>query len=119
MEAEYFVRVVGTNARPIIQIFSTALADVEASPELLAEVNDINTRLHLCRCFWVLDQVLFETEHLGMTITPDDFRALVGDVAEASDFFGPPLHQQFGGRLAFAESKGPAAEDSASYGLYL
>jgi len=110
-DARYFVRVVGKPDRPIILVFSVAVDGVEASPGLYEELNDINTKLHFSHCFRVRGQILFETEHLGMTIKPDDFQALVLDVAEASDYFAPQLVERFGGRLAFEDSKGEGYEE--------
>ncbi len=93
---------------------------MEASPALYEELNGINTKLHFSRGFWVRGQILFETEHLGMTIKPDDFEALVLDVAEASDYFAPQLAERFGGRLAFEDSKGEGYDEETPLpGLYM
>ena len=110
-DARYYVRVVGKPDRPIILVFSVAVDGVEASPALYEQLNDINTNLHFSRCFWV---------RLGMTIKPDDFEALVLDVAEASDYFAPQLAERFGGRLAFEDSKGEGYEEETPLpGLYM
>ena len=121
-DALYYVRIAGAAERPVIQVFSVALAEVEATPKLFEELNNINTQLHFCRCFWVRGQVLFETEHLGETISPPDFKELVVGVAGASDYFGPKLADQFGGKLLFEESKGetyPGGDAAPYFGGYL
>jgi hypothetical protein len=118
-DALYYVRVAGNDARPIVRVFSTVVADVEPSPDLYEAVNDINTRLGFCRCFWVNGQVLIETEHLGMTIKTEDFLELAENVASASDHFGPKLIERFGGKLAFDDSKGDAYVEPPTPGMYL
>lgn len=55
-----------------------------------------------------------------MTIKPDDFEALVLDVAEANDYFAPQLADRFGGRLAFEDSKREGyQEETPLPGLYM
>jgi len=118
-DARYFVRVAGSDERPIVRVFSTVVADVEAGPDLYEAVNEINTRLGFCRCFWVNGQVLIEAEHLGMTIKTEDFFELADNVASASDHFGPKLAERFGGKLAFEDSKGEEYDEPATPGIYL
>src|SRR3954466_10844053 len=67
-DARYYVRVAGNDERPIVRVFSTVVDVIEPSPDLYEAINDINSRLGFCRCFWVENQVLIETEHLGLTI---------------------------------------------------
>ena len=82
-------------------------------------VNEINTRLGFCRCFWVNGQVLIEAEHLGLTIKTQDFSELADNVASASDYFGPKLVERFGGKLAFEDSKGEQYDQPPFPGMYL
>lgn len=118
-DALYYVKVAGNDDRPIVRVFSTVVADIEPSPDLYEAINDINTRLGFCRCFWVSSQVLIETEHLGMTIGTDDFLELADNVASASSHFGPKLVGRFGGKLAFDDSKGDEIDEPPLPGLYL
>lgn len=118
-DALYFVRVAGDDARPIVRVFSTVVADVEPSADLYEAVNDINTRLGFCRCFWVNGQILIETEHLGMTIRTEDFFELADNVASASNNFGPRLVERFGGKLVFDNSKGDEYVEPPTPGMYL
>lgn len=64
-DAAYYVRVAGTDDRPIVRVFSTVVADIEPTPGLYEAINDINSQLGFCRSFWVKGQVLIEAEHLG------------------------------------------------------
>ena len=122
-DALYYVRVAGTSERPVVRIFSVVVSEIDPSGELYELINEINAQLQFCRCFWVRGQVLIEDEHLGLTIRPDDFNAIVSEVARAADYFGPVIHAAHGGRLAFEEAKGEDAETpppaADSPGLYL
>jgi hypothetical protein len=118
-DALYFVRVAGNDDRPIVRVFSTVVVDVEPSAEFYEAINDINTRLGFCRCFWVNGQILIETEHLGMTIKTEDLFELTDNVASASNYFGPKLVERFGGKLAFDNSKGDEYVEPPTPGLYL
>ncbi len=86
---------------------------------LYETINDINSRLGFCRCFWVNGQVLIEAEHLGLTIKTQDFSELADNVASASDYFGPKLAERFGVKLAFEDSKGEQYDEPPLPGLYL
>lgn len=102
--AEYFVRVANP-AKPVVQVFSAAVDDIELTDALARDLNEINSRLHFCRTFWVGSQVLFEAEHLGSSISELDFNECVQNVASASDHFGPQLAEKHGGRLRYEQSK--------------
>lgn len=105
-QSGFFARVDG-NEKPVFRLFSVVAADVAASNELFAELNEINTRLTFLRAMYVQQQVLIEGELLAMTSTPQDFREVCVRVAQASDHFGPSLLERFGGRPRFEESKTP------------
>ena len=70
--ALYFVRVVQPE-RPVVQVFSVAVDDIPLTAALTRDLNEINSKLHFCRTFWVLGQVLVEAEHLGATLSEADF----------------------------------------------
>ena len=122
-KALYYVRIL-PREEPIVQVFSIALDGVESSDALMHALNRINADLSFCRVFWVRGQVLFEAEHLGTTLDDGDFRSCAMAVATATDFYSPQLAEEFGGRLAFDESKEedyrpPAADESPDRGGYL
>lgn len=118
-DALFYVRVAGDDTRPIVRVFSTVVTDVEPSADLYEAVNEINTRLGFCRCFWVGGQVLIETEHLGGTIGTEDLFVLADHVASASNLFGARLVERFGGKLAFDDSKGDDYVEPPFPGMYL
>lgn len=116
--AVYYVRVVRA-WKPVVQIFSVAVDGTRLTDALARELNDINTRVHFCRVFWVRGQVLVEAEHLGSSLTEADFDQCALTVAEATDEFAKRLAEQHGGRLAFEEAKTPEytspADERAGY----
>lgn len=118
-DALYYVRVAGTDTRPIVRVFSVAVADIQPSPGLYEMINEINSQIGFCRCFWVAGQVLVESEHLGMTINTADFYELAESVGVAADHFGPKIAERFGGTLAFDESKTEEYAQPELPGLYL
>lgn len=111
--ALYYVRVVG-DVNPIVQVFSVAVAGVPATAALLKELNAINSTIKFARVFWVLDQVLVETELVGEGVDPVDFDNACQAVATITDHFGPLVAEKFGGKTAFADEKAvdPTAGDA-------
>jgi len=102
--ARFWARVDG-NDPAIVRVYSTVLVGLEPTSELYEALNDINTRMAFLRAFTVHGTVLFEHEHLGMSMDAEEFANSIRTIASASDFFGPQLHQQFGGEQKFQESK--------------
>jgi len=102
--ARYWARVEG-EANPIVRIYSIVLAQLEPTPELYESLNVINTRMTFLRAFWVDSTVIFEHEHVGHSMQEDEFTNSFTTIASATDFFGPQLHERFGGVAAFHESK--------------
>jgi hypothetical protein len=103
----FFVRVVGPvgEIEPWIQVFSVAVDDLEASPELMAELNEVNRDLRFARAFYVESQVLIEYEMWADDLTPENFAHACRNVAGATDVFARQIHEKFGGTLLFEESK--------------
>lgn len=114
--ALYYVRLVGAD-QPDVQVFAVAVDDVPASPELLAEINEINTRVRFARVFHVREQVLVETDLVGDAVDPHGFINACQTVARISDQLGPVLSKGYGGRTAFEEAKG--ADYVPPVGMYL
>jgi len=118
--ALYYVRVL-PGVEPVVQFFAIALADVELTPELALDLNQINSQLQFCRIFWVRQQVLVEAEHLALSLDEDDFRACCNAVAVATDRWVETLARHHGGQARFEETKGPeyTSPEDPGTGLYL
>ena len=102
--ARYWARVDGTDPA-IVRVYSTVLMGLEPTPDLYEALNDINARMAFLRAFMVQGMVIFEHEHLGLSMDVEEFANSISTIASASDFFGPQLHEQFGGVQGFHESK--------------
>ena len=121
--ALYYVRVVG-DGDPVVQVFSVAVSGIARTPELLEELNTINSTITFARIFWVRDQVLVENELVGEGVEPADFDNACRAVATITDHFGPLLAATFGGKTAFADEKTEPeqtapAEETPGTGQYL
>ena len=117
----YYVRVIG-NDTPVVQVFSVAVADVDATPELLTELNTLNTDIRFARAFHVQRQVLIETDVLAEALDPAGFENACNCVASITLDVAPSLAARFGGRLTFADDSTKAdqpAPDSVPTGQYL
>ena len=112
--ALYHVRLVG-DVDPVVQVFAIAVAEVKSSPELLAELNDLNTRIRFARAFWVRDQVLVEADLVGPGVGPESFTNACRAVAVITDQVGAGLAERHGGRTAFADEQGPEALDARGH----
>ncbi len=82
---------------PRLQIFAVALHNIEATPELLNELNVINAQISLARAFTVGAQVLVEGEILADTIDPATVAAVHESVDRIASETAPLLAAMFGG----------------------
>lgn len=80
-----------------IQVFAIAVNGVESSPELLAELNDYNANIGFARCFWLLGQVLVESDLMAGTTEPAELSAAYARVRGISHELGPMLAAVYGG----------------------
>jgi hypothetical protein len=124
-DALYYVRVVG-DVDPVVQVFSVAVSGIAGKAGLFKELNTINSNIKFARIFWILDQVLVESEMVGEGVEPADFDNACRAVATITDHFGPLLAEKFGGKTAFADEKSEEAaaaettdETKARIGQYL
>ena len=108
------MRIVGSTD-PWVQVFSVAVADLEPSPDLMAQINEINRELRFARAFHVGSQLLFESEIWAEDVNPKNFDHACRNVARATDFFAPRVRERFGGRPLFEESK--TDEYQSSFGF--
>ncbi|MFB9451124.1 YbjN domain-containing protein [Dactylosporangium vinaceum] len=93
---------------PFVRVFSPVLRELERTPELLVELNDLNGRLNFIRLFWRDGSVFAAVEMLASTLDPIELSNACDWVADTADYYDERLRDQFGGRLAFdpAETTG-------------
>jgi hypothetical protein len=97
--------------QPVLRLFSPLLRNVERSPELLDELNDLNGRLNFLRIFWRDATVYAAAELLATTLTASELSNACDWLADAADYYDVRLHARFGGDLAFEPP--PASEHPA------
>lgn len=85
-------------------MFSVAVTDIDASPELLLELNNINSHLRFARAFHLANQVLIESDIWADDLNPSNFRHSCHNIASATDYATPAL-AALGGSLYFDETK--------------
>jgi hypothetical protein len=94
----------GENAsHPMLQVYSPLLSEVDASPELLSKLNDVNANLAFVRAFWSDGQVILAMELLAESLDRDQVAHAVSLVSLAGNFWDDELNKAFGGRTYFAE----------------
>ncbi|MFZ4721303.1 MAG: DUF3293 domain-containing protein, partial [Ilumatobacteraceae bacterium] len=84
---------------PALQVFAVMLSDVEASPELMTELNDLNIASTFARIFHVDGQVLVEADLVAETLDPNELRAAVDQIWDVAQRIMPTLSAVFGGQL--------------------
>jgi hypothetical protein len=88
---------------PVLRVFSPLLRGIESSAELLAELNEVNSRLNFLRLFWRANTVYAAAELYAATLTDEELANACDSVADAADYYDQRLHARFGGQLAYAE----------------
>ena len=88
---------------PILQVYSPLLSEVDASPELLSKLNDVNAHLAFVRAFWSDRQVILVMELLAESLDRDQVAHAVSLVSLAGNFWDSELNRAFGGRTYFGE----------------
>jgi hypothetical protein len=111
--ALYYVRLTG-EPDPDVQVFAVALQEVPASAELLAELNEINSRIRFARIFHIQQEVLVETNLAGESVDPLGFRTACEAVAQVAGKVGPTLAKKYGGRVFYV-----ASDYAPQTGMYL
>jgi hypothetical protein len=86
---------------PLVRVFSPLLRGLGCSPELLAELNELNGSLNFIRLFWRDDCVIAAVEMLASTLDPIELSNACDWVADTADYYDELLREKFGGQLAF------------------
>jgi hypothetical protein len=101
-------------SHPFLQVYSPLLSEVDASPELLSKLNDVNANLAFVRAFWSDRQVILVMELLAESLDRDQVAHAVSLVSLAGNFWDSELNRTFGGRTYFGEEPSTAASPGAS-----
>lgn len=95
-------RLVTTDEAAWLQVFTVLLSNVECTPELLKELNDLNQHLSYAPLFHEATetgpgQVVSEIDLLADTLDPEELRAAVKRIHEVALSITPTLAAFFGG----------------------
>jgi hypothetical protein len=93
-----YARLVTIDSTPTLQVFAVVLEDIEASPELLNELNDLNKGASFARVFHVESQVLAEVDLVAETLDHDELRVAVERIRELVVRIAPTIALVFGGQ---------------------
>lgn len=86
---------------PVVVVFSPILRDIAESPELVAALNEVNSRIRFGRVFWAERTVLAATELTAVDITADQVALACLELGNLADVLDGVLHGRFGGRPMF------------------
>jgi hypothetical protein len=103
-------------SRPILQVYSPLLQEIDNSPELLTKLNEVNGNLTFVRAFWTERQVILAMELLAETLDSDQVAHAVSLVSLAGNFWDSELNKAFGGKTYFAEEPASPADPVSSDG---
>jgi len=82
-----------------LQVFAVVLSDVDASIELLKELNDLNVHCAFTRVIHVEHQVLIETDLAADDVDDDTLRDAMSRVRRLANDVTPLLRAVFGGNV--------------------
>jgi hypothetical protein len=105
-------------SRPILQVYSPMLSDLDCTPELLVKLNEVNGDLTFVRAFWTDRQVILAMELLAESLDRDQVAHAVSLVSLAGDFWDSELSKTFGGRTYFTDESSADGAPSAPGGQH-
>ena len=92
-------RIVGDDNPFIFQIFCVAINDIEPTPDLYEEINDINTHIQFLRAFVVERQLIFEADVLVEEFNSVEIDVIVSRLRNFAGNVAPMVHAVHGGLL--------------------
>lgn len=98
--ALYFVSMLDRDP-VLVRVWSIVLDEVTSSPDLLAEINDINSSVVVVRLFLLEDRVLAVAELRADTLDLDELAFACDSIGALADWVDDTLQIRFGGRRHF------------------
>jgi len=81
------------------QVFAIVIRDISPSPEVFAELNDLNANTRYVRLFLVDGQVLAEVDLLAATLDKEELSAAIDRITQITDEVMPTLSAVLGGTV--------------------
>lgn len=82
---------------PRVRIFAELIAEIEATPELLHELNALNLGYGFVKVLWIEGSLVVEGDLVAETIDPAEVTALFERVRHVAEELGPSLAAVYGG----------------------
>jgi len=92
-----YARLLHDHDPAIVQVFAVLVADISASAELYAELNDLNAASTFARLFHVDDQVLAEVDLVADSLDADELRVAINRILAVAHDIAPTLSAVLGG----------------------
>jgi hypothetical protein len=104
-DGDYQIKVVGipiwgrlvSGDPSYLSVFATLLTEVEGTPDLLAELNDLNSNLTFVRVDWREGLVTARVDLVAETLDPTELFTAYQRVNDAASNISPMLNAMFGG----------------------
>lgn len=84
----------------LLQVYSVVIDGIEASPELYAEINDLNSSIAFARLFHRNGQVLAGADLMAESLEPDDLLVATVRIEHVARTIMPVLSTVFGGNVS-------------------
>jgi hypothetical protein len=83
----------------LFQVFAIVLDEIEESPELLKELNQLNSNVGYARVFAIEGQILAEVDLVGVSCDAVELSLAIKRVQEVATDVAPMLNAVFGGQV--------------------
>lgn len=110
-----FVRVVDGPTGAMIRFLSPVLKDVQASPELLSRLNDMNARTPYVRFYWSEGHVFCSMEIAGDDVQWQELGNALAAVTGHADNIDDLLQKDFGGSTMMSREDAPKPGGVSGY----
>jgi T3SS (YopN, CesT) and YbjN peptide-binding chaperone 1 len=100
---------------PMLRVYSPFLQEVDTTPALLEELNDLNARAPYVRFFWFDRQVICAADLIATDLETGEIANALEAVAFYADSLDEELEKGFGGKRVFEGSeRGATSEDAGT-----
>ena len=99
----------------MVRFWAPVLQGIEATPELLTKLNELNTRMSFLRSFFTEGQAIVAMELLAETLDNEQIAFAIRIVSAQADFLDGELSKTFGGKVTTPPGPAhPAPEGSGA-----
>jgi hypothetical protein len=99
----------------MVRVFAPILHEIEKTPELVDQLNEMNSDSYFARFYWTDDQVICSVDLVAESLDVEEISNALDAVAFYADQFDDALKERFGGKRMIEEeptAAGPGADPS-------